>query len=53
MDCYRSMVDGFIFKEWFNGQSHGVGVQICSDGSCYIGQFKFGVKHGLGCYQFR
>ncbi|KAM7526138.1 hypothetical protein LguiA_016040 [Lonicera macranthoides] len=33
--------------------SHGVGVQTCSDGSCYIGQFKFGVKHGLGCYQFR
>ncbi|KAF7808802.1 putative S-adenosylmethionine-dependent methyltransferase At5g37990 [Senna tora] len=25
----------------------------CSDGSCYIGEFKYGVKHGLGCYHFR
>ncbi|KAI4337791.1 hypothetical protein L6164_016166 [Bauhinia variegata] len=52
-------VDGRFFTgdsyagEWCNGQSHGVGVQTCSDGSCYIGEFKYGVKHGLGCYHFR
>ncbi|KAJ0984512.1 hypothetical protein J5N97_002868 [Dioscorea zingiberensis] len=35
------------------GQSHGTGVQTCSDGSCYVGEFKCGVKHGLGFYHFR
>ncbi|KAL5571039.1 hypothetical protein UlMin_020636 [Ulmus minor] len=39
--------------EWCEGQSHGVGVQSCSDGSCYIGEFKCIVKHGLGCYHFK
>ncbi|KAJ0981048.1 hypothetical protein J5N97_009303 [Dioscorea zingiberensis] len=26
---------------------------MCSDGSCYVGEFKCGVKHGLGYYRFR
>ncbi|GER37753.1 phosphatidylinositol-4-phosphate 5-kinase family protein [Striga asiatica] len=38
--------------EWCNGQSHGVGVQTCGDGSGFIGEFRRGVKHGLGCYHF-
>ncbi|RID54847.1 hypothetical protein BRARA_G02137, partial [Brassica rapa] len=39
--------------EWFNGQSHGFGVQTCADGSSYVRKFKFGLKHGLGSYHFR
>ncbi|KAL3513602.1 hypothetical protein ACH5RR_026319 [Cinchona calisaya] len=39
--------------EWYNRQSHGAGMQTCPDGSCYIGEFKCGVKHGLGVYHFR
>ncbi|KAM2601144.1 hypothetical protein TB2_039333 [Malus domestica] len=39
--------------EWCNGQSHGVGVQTCFDGSYYIGELKYGTKHGLGCYHLR
>lgn len=39
--------------EWSNGQSHGYGVHTCEDGSRYIGEFKRGVKHGLGHYHFR
>ncbi|KAK8969216.1 hypothetical protein KSP40_PGU020114 [Platanthera guangdongensis] len=39
--------------EWLAGQSHGRGVQGCSDGSCFVGEFKCGAKHGLGYYRFR
>jgi hypothetical protein len=28
-------------------------VQTCADGSCYVGEFKCAVKHGLGVYHFR
>ncbi|CAI9089222.1 OLC1v1023755C1 [Oldenlandia corymbosa var. corymbosa] len=28
-------------------------MQSCSDCSCYIGEFKNGVKHGIGVYHFR
>ncbi|KAF3519488.1 hypothetical protein DY000_02062272 [Brassica cretica] len=43
----------FYSGEWFNGQSHGFGVQTCADGSSYVRKFKFGLKHGLGSYHFR
>lgn len=36
-----------------NGQSHGCGVHTCDDGRRYVGEFKWGVKHGLGHYHFR
>lgn len=39
--------------EWSNGQCHGFGVHTCIDGSRYVGEFKRGVKHGLGQYHFR
>lgn len=39
--------------EWSNGQCHGFGVHTCIDGSRYVGEFKWGVKHGLGQYHFR
>ena len=32
---------------------HGLGVHTCIDGSRYVGEFKRGVKHGLGQYHFR
>ncbi|CAL9044991.1 unnamed protein product [Musa banksii] len=44
---------GQLPGEWVIGQSHGRGMQTCSDGSCYAGEFKCGVKHGLGRYRFR
>ncbi|KAF4359459.1 hypothetical protein F8388_001503 [Cannabis sativa] len=31
----------------------GRGVHTCEDGSRYVGEFKWGVKHGLGHYHFR
>ncbi|KAM1419635.1 hypothetical protein ACFXTO_023159 [Malus domestica] len=40
-------------REWCNGQSHGVGVQTYSNGSCYIEELKYGAKHDLGCYHLR
>ncbi|KAH9727057.1 morn repeat-containing protein 1 [Citrus sinensis] len=39
--------------EWSNGQSHGCGVHTCEDGSRYVGEFKWGVKHDLGHCHFR
>ncbi|KAL5548910.1 hypothetical protein UlMin_004141 [Ulmus minor] len=51
--AYKFYTGDSYSGEWCQGQSHGVGVQSCSDGSCYIGEFKCDVKHGLGCYHFR
>ncbi|KAG8364593.1 hypothetical protein BUALT_Bualt18G0013400 [Buddleja alternifolia] len=34
------MVGDAYAGEWCNGQSLGVGMQTCADGSCYIGEFQ-------------
>ncbi|KAM1789484.1 hypothetical protein ACFX11_039629 [Malus domestica] len=53
LDLSSSLLVVQVSGEWCNGQSHGVGVQTCSDGSYYIGELKYGTKHGLGCYHLR
>lgn len=34
---YRFYTRDYYSWEWIKGQTHGIGVQTCSDGSCYVG----------------
>ncbi|KAJ6704022.1 PHOSPHATIDYLINOSITOL-4-PHOSPHATE 5-KINASE RELATED [Salix viminalis] len=43
----------FMLVTGVMGNATGCGVHTCEDGSKYVGEFKWGVKHGLGHYHFR
>jgi hypothetical protein len=50
---YRFYTADVYAGQWFNGHCHGSGIHTSDDGGRFVGQFKWGVKHGLGHYHFR
>ncbi|XP_038976875.1 phosphatidylinositol 4-phosphate 5-kinase 5-like [Phoenix dactylifera] len=51
--CISSIMEIAMPGSGSAGRAMGVECQTCSDGSCYVGEFMCGVKHGLGYYHFR
>ena len=45
LGCIDGYTGDVYAGEWSNGQWHGYGMHTCEDGSKYVGEFKWGIKH--------